>query len=125
MESINVFHFQNLVQVDLPNCLELSIAIKVKRFRRNRLGEPNTLSHSLMLKSLFQKQEKYGLDSHTTEVLEKFQIKKTRYVATPIDVSTKLTKSEKNSEPFNQEIFQSAIRCLLCQQGHESILLEM
>ena len=63
MESITVFHFQNLVQVYQLNCLELCSTIYVERFRHNCWVELNMLSYLLMIN-----QDLYGCTySNTNE----------------------------------------------------------
>ena len=59
--------------------------------------------------------ETFGLDNQSTpkKVLRKFNMENAKAVDTPVDASTKLVKTNEDSESTDREQFQSAVGSLL------------
>ena len=51
--------------------------------------------------------------TYTREILKKFNMENSKPVVTPVEAGTKLVKTTEEDEPFDQEVYQSAVGCLL------------
>ena len=51
--------------------------------------------------------------TYTREILKKFNMENSKPVVTPVEAGTKLVKTTEEDEPFDQEVYQSAVECLL------------
>lgn len=82
-----------------------------ERFVVKDLG---ALKHFLGM-SIIQKPDAVwlGQSAYTKRVLDRYNMSEAKPAMTPVDTSVKLTKSDDNDEPVNQELYQSAVGSLL------------
>ena len=55
--------------------------------------------------------------AYVESILKKFGMNNSKPVSTPIDPNTKLTKTTDDKQSIDQQLYQSAIRSLLCLSG--------